>query len=204
MAKKTAKAGRATAGNVEYDLGEEVERKLRAGGLAGSRPGHVRPGMYGGYRPFYAGSGSGHWALGAKLGIPRQVNTGKFLGGGLLGSVGTRILRRVVPGLLGTDSQLAVDGVNAVALALPFLFKRNDLTVGIAAPAVFQLAFDLADWGLDAVGLDKPSLSGGLPRGVHGPSGNPRLRNVYQRMQPPQQRAAFAGQPVRVVSQPRG
>ena len=202
MGKVKGKASRGPDGNVTIDLGEALERRLREGGMAGA---HGR-GL--GARPH--GMGAHGWgfsapSLGAKLGIPTHVNTGRMVGGGLLGAVGNRLLRRVTPSILGTDSELAVDGVNALVGVVPFFFAKNDMTVGIALPGVLQLAFDLADAGLDALGMTKPALQGDrryLPRQAPSPAAavRERLQNLRGALAPrAAQPAAWQPRPVRVL-----
>lgn len=199
MAKVKGKASRGPDGNVTFDLGEALERRLREGGMAGGKLGARSAGM-GAH-----GWGFSSPSLGAKLGIPTHVNTGRMVGGGLIGAVANRILRRVAPSILGTDSELAVDGVNALAGIVPFFFAKNDMTVGIALPGVLQLAFDLADAGLDALGMAKPALQGDrryLPRAAGNPAAavRDRLQNLRgslsQRAAAP---SAWQGRPVRVL-----
>jgi len=201
MAKVKGKARRGSDGNVTFDLGESLERRLRQGGMAGKDPAGARTGL--GYRP---GWGFQKPTLGAKLGIPERVQTGRVLGGGLLGAVGNSILRRVTPGLIGSDSELAVDGLNALAGIVPFFFVRNDMTVGIALPGVLRLAFDLTDVGLDALGMAKPSLQGErrwVPRVPQNPAAQMRgnLQNLHGRLNAPRAQAPQAGwpRPVRML-----
>lgn len=199
MAKVKAKARRDSSGNVTFDLGEQLERRLRQGGMAGKGPGERALGLRG------PGWGFGKPTLGARLGIPQRIDTGKALGGGLLGAVGNRLLRRVTPGILGTDSELAVDGVNALAGIVPFVISKNDMTVGIALPGILQLAFDLTDVGLDALGLTKPALAGDRPwarRPIQNPAAGQyrqNLANLQGRLQAPARPQAQWPRPVRVL-----
>jgi len=198
MAKVKGKSSRGPDGNVTFDLGEALERRLREGGMAGGKLG-ARPTGMGAHGWGFSGP-----SLGQKLGIPTHVNTGRMVGGGLLGAVGNRILRRVTPTILGTNSELAVDGVNALAGVVPFFFAKNDMTVGIALPGVLQLAFDLADAGLDALGMTKPALAGDqrYPRAAANPAAavRDRLQHLRGALAPrAAQPGAWQPRPVRVL-----
>lgn len=201
MSKKKGKAGRTRPGNVTLDLGETLERRLAGGGMAGGK--NYRPGMGAPWRPPWAQEGQ---TLGAKLGLSRNVNLGRAMGGAALGALGNRVLRRVTPGIIGSNSELLVDGLNAFAGIVPLFFKRNDVTYGIAIPGVLQVAFDLADAGLDMIGVAKPALEGsrGPVRVAGNPAGRQRLIDMRNRLRPQVAGAQpFAGgqRPLRVVAQ---
>lgn len=197
MGQKQKTAGRTSPGNVTIDLGESLERRLAAGGMAGGKGKGNHPGSYK-WKPPWAGA-----SLGDKLGLSRQVHLGKMMGGAALGALGNRVLRRVTPGVVGSNSEILVDGINAAVGIIPLLFKqtRNEVTYGIAIPGLIQVAFDLTDAGLDMVGVAKPALEGTRgPARIAGAAGaqgsQQRLAQMRDRLR--QQRATMGGQ------QPRG
>lgn len=208
-------AGRsAGTGNVTIDLGEAIDKKLRSAGMAGrgalTRPqyrpggqrpggGMYRPGMYGGYRPWYASQfGSGRFGLGGVLGLPSTVqNTTKMLTGALLGIAGNRALVRVTPELIATGSRVVHEAIAFGVGLIPLLAKKNDMTLGVALPGFVFLAGSVADWALDTVGVRRPALQGaGSPRGGHDAAlaARQRLEAMRQRVTP--------GALPRVVAQP--
>lgn len=206
-------AGRsAGTGNVTIDLGEAIDKKLRSAGMAGRgaltrpqyrpgghRPGGLyRPGMYGGYRPWYASQfGGGRLGLGAVLGLPESVNTTKMLTGALLGIAGNRALVRVTPELISTGSKLVHEAIAFGVGIIPLLVKRNDMTVGVALPGLVFFGGSIADWALDAVGVRRPALQGaGVPRAGHDAAlaARERLAAMRSRVVP--------GSLPRVVAQP--
>jgi hypothetical protein len=173
----------------EIDLGEKIDETIRTEvadqiRMAGSEKrganvtgssrvtrfsGGYRPGMYGGYRPswanrFSSGMGAGNWKLGEMLKLPESLRTsGKdLLVGGLVGTVANRIVCWVVPGLVKTQSKLAVEAIGFAAGLIPYLVKQNAMTVGVALPGLFFLAGALTEWGIGKTNLlgAKPALSG--------------------------------------------
>jgi hypothetical protein len=159
-----------------------------------------RPTMGAGWRPGYA---STQWTLGAKLGIPEQLNTGQALGGTLIGTLGNRLLVRVVPGVVNLNSKLAVEAIAFGIGLIPFLAKRNSITTGVALPGVVFLAGSLADYAYDLVGVAKPVLSGakvGAPAGDQAAAARQRLQALQSRIQRPAVRPATIA-PARVGAQ---
>ncbi len=175
-----------TEGNVTtIDLGEKFDSVIRdealklagAKGKGGSKTAGskgYRPGMYGGYRPGMAGYKPWHPSrmsggkLGALMRLPggiRETSKDLFTGG-LIGTVGNRTIAWVAPGILRTNSALAVDGVAFGVTLLPYIFKQNVTTFGIALPGFFFFLGSVADYAIGATGLlgSKPSLSGPQPR----------------------------------------
>lgn len=213
MTKKPQKgAGRDGKGNVTIDLGETIEKKLRAASMSGgagkgslSRPGYrsggYRPGMYGGYRPWYASrfsSSGGNWALGQRLGLPESLKTSDALTGIGLGIAGGRALVRVTPDIIKTDSKLAHEAIAFGVGLVPLLAKRNSLTMGVALPGAVFLGGAVVDWLLDQVGMVKPALRGsGAPR-----QGADAALAARQKLADIQARIRPAGAP-RVVAVPR-
>lgn len=200
-------AGRhAGTGNVTIDLGEEIDKKLRAAVGAdrpsyrpgGYRPGQYRPGMFGGYRPWYASSHGGRWNLGDKLGLPETMVTSQALTGALLGIVGSRALLRVTPEVIASSSRLAHEAIAFAVGLVPLLIKRNSMTMGVALPGFVFLGGALVDWGLDSVGVRRPVLSGGARSGQDAAlSARQKLEALRGRMANPPQ-----GSLPRVVAQP--
>jgi hypothetical protein len=144
-------------------------------GLQQRFQGGYRPGMYGGYRPWYAertaGGAQGDWKLGALLKLPgevRQAARGLFTGG-LIGVVGDRVLAWVAPGILKTQNRIAVEGVAFGVTLLPYVFKPNTWTMGMALPGLFAFMGALTEAALGATGIlgPKPVLSGGQPQANH-------------------------------------
>ncbi len=211
MVQKNGKAGRTSQGNVTIDLGESLERRLAAGGMAGGKgKGKASLGGAPKWKPPWAGE-----SLGAKFGLTKSVHLGKMLGGAALGAIGNRVLRRATPGIVGSDSELLVDGINALVGVVPLFFKatRNEVTYGVAIPGLVQVAFDLTDAGLDMVGVAPVALVGARkPARIAGPQGGAAQRLTAMRDRLRQQRPAMAGhqappgfgqqqqQPIRVVA----
>lgn len=169
MKQKSEKKGsaRKADGNITIDLGEAIEKKLGTAGMSGGkmaprRPGGYRPGMFGSYRPWYASARQGGPSLGAKLGLPESVNVGDNLTGIFLGTAANRVLNWVVPRVLNTDSALAVNAANFGLGLIPYLAKKNGLTVGVATPGLIYLAGSIVDWALEKSQLlgARPMLSG--------------------------------------------
>lgn len=200
-------AGRsAGTGNVTIDLGEEIDRKLRAAvgrgpvrpyRPGGYRPGLYRPGMFGGYRPWYASGVGGRWALGDKLGIPESLKTSQVLGGLLLGILGGRGLVRLTAEVIRTDSRIAHEAIAFGVGLIPLLVTRHSLAIGAGIPGFVFLGGAIADWMLDAVGVKRPMLTGGAGSSSSQTLARQRLSDVSARMYPQRQ----APLP-RVVAQP--
>lgn len=191
---KSARAGRKANGNVVIDLGEKVDQRFRRAEMAGkrgrgvpSRLGSYRPGMFG-YRPWFANRAreSGPFSLGKMLDYPKSIETGKALTGTVLGTLGNRVLVRFIPEVVPTNSRLAVDAIAFVAGVVPFLFKRDALTVGIAIPGLVFLGGSLSDFLLDQIGLARPALAGrpGARPGAHqhAATARERLQQVQARI----------------------
>lgn len=219
-AKKSA--GRASGKdteNVTIDLGETIEKKLRAAGLRtevgrpasktgnvkggpvkGGQPGTFggyRPGMFGGYRPWY--QRFGRPGLGAEATerkftlIPAaiaQVKTTELLTGLGLGIVGNRALIRLTPALWDNDSKLLHEGLAFVAGLVPMLFKRNATTVGVAVPGAVYLGGTLVDKLFDAVGLPAAKQL----RGIQAPARPDAALAARQKLAAIQNRINLAGQ----------
>lgn len=230
---KPQKRGSGEAVNVtELDLGEVVQGAINdeAAKLAGSRgsgkekpsgsrfskfSGGYRPGMYGGYRPSsYAPGGRpglsrpGDWRLGDMLKMPEKIKpvAKDLLTGGLVGTVGNRVVAWVVPGLVKTESKIATDAIAFGVGIAPYLFARNAFTVGIALPGLFFLAGSLAEYALEKTKIlgAKPTLSG-LPGAQPAASqaavqARQKLAQVRNRMQQARQGGA---QVPRVLARPR-
>lgn len=217
-AQKGAGRPKGGSGNVTIDLGETIEKKLRSVGMSGGassrpasrgmyRPGGYRPGMFGGYRPWYASRYSSlgdKWSLGAKLGLPEETKTSQLLTGSLLGIAGNRALVRVTPELISSRSKLLHEGIAFGAGLIPMLVKRNSMTVGVALPGLVFFGGSLVDWVLDMVGMPKPALTGAAP-GRSGAdaawSARQKLASIQSRMNPQAQAQQAYRQ--RVVAQPR-
>ncbi len=136
----------------------------RKSGLQQKFQGGYRPGMYGGYRPWYAGGSQGDWKLGQILRLPgevRQAARGLFTGG-LIGVLGDRVLAWVAPGILKTNNRIAVEGVAFGVTLLPYVFKPNTWTMGMALPGLFAFMGALTEAAIGATGIlgAKPVLSG--------------------------------------------
>lgn len=216
-------------GNVVVDLGEKIDGVIRRSKMAGpaaskfrmgARPGlaprHAfllghRPGMVrspfrrpmlgAGWRPGYAPA---RWELGTKLGIPEQLNTGQAMGGALIGTLGNRLLVRVVPGVVNLTSRLAVEAIAFGVGLIPFLAKRNSVTTGVALPGVVFLAGSLADYAYDLVGVAKPALTGaqvGAKAVDQAAAARQRLQALQSRLRPAARPAAPAIVPARVAAQ---
>lgn len=90
----------------------------------------------------------------------RQVKTAELLTGAGLGLVGNRALVRLTPLLWKNNSLLLHQGLAFVLGAIPLLFKRNAVTLGVALPGAFYLGGTLVDMVFDWVKMPKPTLSG--------------------------------------------
>lgn len=131
-----------------------------------------RPGMFG-HRPWYSRFGR-PW-LGQETAVVtsdrtrtylipeavRQVKTAELLTGAGLGLVGNRALVRLTPLLWKNNSLLLHEGLAFVLGAIPLLFKRNAVTLGVALPGAFYLGGTLVDMVFDWVKMPKPTLAGG-------------------------------------------
>jgi len=233
MKAKTQKgAGRpsgSASGNVTIDLGETIDKKLRAAGLRtgvgkGSssakaipgRPGALasyRPGMFGGFRPWY--SRLGRPLMGQDVMAPgkawtliptaiQQVKTTEVFTGLGLGLLGNRALVRLTPMLWRNDSRLLHEGLAFVAGLAPMLFKRNATTLGVAVPGAVFLGGSLLDLLFNAVGL-KPGMElkggEGAPRSDAAMAARQKLAAIQQRINLAQ--AQPRSQIPRVVAQPQ-
>lgn len=134
-------------------------------------PGTYRPGMYGGhrpgmgsYKPWYANRMAGDWKLGSLMRLPDGVRekSKELFTGGLIGTAGNRVLAWVAPGILKTQSKLAVEAVAFGVTLIPYVVKQNVTTFGIALPGFFFFLGALADSAIGATNLlgPKPNLSG--------------------------------------------
>lgn len=155
------------SGNIVLDLGEEAwrarDRQGMSGGAGPSGREHGRPQSgLGRFRPWWAGrrEGGGTWELGRRMMIPERLETSQALTGALVGTVGNRVVVRLVPQILGTTSRLAAEAVAFGVGLIPFLAQRNSMTTGVALPGLLFLAGALSDFALDAVGLQRPVLAG--------------------------------------------
>ncbi len=188
---KKSQQSDAAAGNVTtLDFGEKFDAVIRdeAMKLAGRKsdggsgspsrptpsrftPGSYRPGMYGGhrpgmgsYKPWYASRmGAGDWKLGAMMRLPEGIKSAskELFTGGLIGTAGNRVLAWVAPGILKTQSKLAVEAVAFGVTLIPYVVKQNVTTFGIALPGFFFFLGALADSAIGATNLlgAKPNLS---------------------------------------------
>ena len=209
------------AENVTIDLGETIEKKLLAAGLrtdlgkggsgirtgnsGGGPVGEQRPGLFGGYKPWY--NRFNRPSMGAELTttrtfsiIPaqlRQLTTSHVLTGLGLGIVGNRVMVRLTPKLWDNSSKILHEGLAFIVGLVPMLFKRNAYTVGVAIPGLVMLGGTIVDKVLDWVGLDVPAgreLRGsGAPRQQAALDARQRLASIAGRMQVAQ--ALPAGQP---------
>lgn len=223
--KKGSGAGRKVDGNITIDLGEKIDDKIdskveskmrtamagrgtaqqRPGGFY--RPGGYRPGMYGGYNSYKPWYNSGR--QGFDLGkiwkdYPQSVNTNQMLTGAVVGVAANRLLARLVPSIIPTNSKLAVDAITFGLGIIPALAKPNAMTIGVAVPGLIILSADLADMLLDKVGMQRPVLAGslGAPRAMdQALAARQRLADVQARIRQ-QQVGAPARILPRVVAQP--
>jgi hypothetical protein len=206
MSKKEGAGRKASSGNVVLDLGEEVYTERRRSGMSGgaSTLGRYRSPQSGfGFRPWHAGRGTGVWELGRKMQIPQTLTTSQTLTGAIAGTVGGRVVVRLVPQILGTTSRLAAEAVAFGVGLIPFLVQRNSMTAGIALPGLVFLTGALADFALDAVGMQRPVLAGlGESRRAVGAmesalAARQKLAEIQSRIRPPaaqqyaQQAAAY-------------
>lgn len=217
-------------GNITVDLGEEIDKKLRSvvrtemGGAKGSsrseigrskdgnyrpgtfggyRPGGYRPGMFGGYRPWYADKSS----VGSSLGMAwlnEPVKPAAMLGGMALGILANRALMRVSPDIVKSNQEFIHTGIAFLAGMIPVMVKPNSITIGVAVPGAVFFAGSLVDMAMNAVGIKKPSLSGGAsaPASGHAAesaiSAKEKLQNLAQQIRTPA--AAQFGQQQRAVA----
>lgn len=211
MSHKASKKGKgASNGNAApfvIDVGEKVDKKidqtigekLRAAGIrteiGKSRSGNapaaaggafgsgLRPGMFGGYRPWYSRYRPG---MGQEIVTERKftlipasiktVDTGDALTGLGLGILGNRALVRLTPSLWANDSRILHEGLAFVAGLVPLLFKRNATTLGVAIPGAVYLGGTIVDKIFDAVGLP-------AGRALRGADGAPRADAALQARQ---------------------
>lgn len=207
MSKQKGAGRQGQSGNVVFDLGEEAYRARSRSDMSGGRgplAGTYRPGAFSaGYRPWYArGQGGSAWNLGQRFGIPERLDSNQTLTGALLGTLGNRLVVRVVPQVLGTSSRLAAEAVAFGVGLIPFLANRNSWTAGVALPGLVFLAGALSEVALDAVGLPRPVLAGiGESRRAIGAmeaalAARQKLAEMAQRVRPsvgvPHRAAAYA------------
>jgi hypothetical protein len=227
-ASKEKRAGRSPgrgSGNVTIDLGEAIDRKLRAAGLRAevgkSRPGGgaaYRPGTFGGYRPGMFGGYRPSWhsrpwlgqeaAAVARYGIIpaaiAQVKTTEVLTGVGLGILGNRALIRLTPLLIKNNSKILHEGLGFLAGIVPMFFKRNATTLGVALPGAVMLGVSLVDLFYNAVLGNPTELTGalGAPRADAAMAARQRLAAIQQRINLAQaQPAGFQRPAQRVVAQ---
>jgi len=228
--KKPQKGMPAEQGNVTtIDLGEKMDQVIRdeAARLAG-RPGTpqsrisrfsggYRPGMYGGYRPWYAsrlqqgqgqGLGAGDWKLGSLMRLPDGIRekSKELFSGGLIGTVGNRVIAWVAPDVLKTTNALAVEGVAFGVTLLPYVFKQNVMTLGIALPGFFFFLGALTESLIGYTKLlgPKPALEGRQApqaQGAHADAVMAARRKLAEAQVRMQQQRQLAGAPV--MARPR-
>ncbi len=179
--KKSQKSDGAEGNVTTIDFGEKFDGLIRdealrlagkpgKGASKGTRSGGYRPGMYGGHRPGMSGYRPWHPSrmsggkLGALMRLPAGIReTSKDLfTGGLIGTAGNRVLAWVAPGILKTNSKLAVEAVAFGVTLIPYVVKQNVTTFGIALPGFFFFIGALADSAISATDLlgPKPALGG--------------------------------------------
>jgi hypothetical protein len=185
--KSRKSAGRSKdTGNIVVDLGEEIDKKLRSvvgqvtmsgrgskespasigrPGFGGYRPGGYRPGMFGGYRPWYADRSGSAGTLGMAW-LNEPVKPIQMLGGLAIGVVGNRSLMRVTPDIIGSKREWVHSGIAMVLGIIPAMVRPNSITVGVAIPGMVFFAGSLVDMALNAVGIKKAELSGSGPAGI--------------------------------------
>lgn len=168
-----------------FDLGEKIDGAIEAKarelvasrglGAPASKPskfsrfaGGYKPGMYGGYRPWYAQKAgmSGDWKLGAMLGMSpemKKVGSG-LLTGTLIASAGNRVIVWGVATAAGIKNKLLGEAIGFGFGLLPLLGWRTPATFGIALPGTVQLVGALTEELLNATVLPNPGLSGGIQR----------------------------------------
>jgi hypothetical protein len=226
MAKLAKSKSKKDSGNVTVvDLGEEVDKhmnrridqKLQAAGVVGKGSKETMAGSFG-YRPWYADKGSsskyGH-LMGSSYsdrwkGLSRP-NLGHLAIGAGIGVLGNAALVRVTPDLVKTDSALAHDAIAFVVGLIPVFAKPNSYTLGVAVPGAIKLGLSICSYGLDALGVKKPALSGAAPAAPRvgmdaARAAQQKLAAVHQAMQRPAVPAAAASAPVqgRVTAQAVG
>lgn len=204
-------------GNITVDLGEAIDQKLRAAigsaksearasvdgfrpGSFGQRPAFGRFGRFGrpalgsgfgrpvsGFRPF---SSRFSPSVGGSMlkGVQSSVNTLELLAGAGVGVIGNRALMRVTPSLAFLGSKELVHATVAFVVGLiPAIVRQNSVTVGVAIPGAVVLAGALVDTALSAIGIQKPSLSGGAQnrQGVDAAmAARQRLADITARLSP--------------------
>lgn len=213
----------AESGNVTtIDLGEKIDQVIRdeATKLAG-RPeargvsrfaGGYRPGMYGGYRPWYASrlQGQGDWKLGTLMRLPDGIRekSKDLFAGGMIGTVGNRVIAWVAPDVLKTTNQLAVEGVAFGVTLLPYVFKQNVTTFGIALPGFFFFLGALTESLIGATKLLGPkTVLSGRPapqaQGAHADAVMAARRKLAEAQARMQQQRQMAGSRPAAVARPR-
>lgn len=204
---KGKSAGRkASSGNVTIDLGETIEKKLRAAtmasgasagkpGLRGYRAGILsghRSGTVGNYRPWYSRVGRPWLGQNSYSLIPAaiaNVKTTEVLTGLGLGIVGNRAVARLTPMLWPGQSPLLHEGIAFVAGLLPVLIQKNATTVGVAIPGGVMLGASLVDalfnWAFPASvgvpGAVVPPPAGGM-QGNSAMAARQKLASIQARM----------------------
>lgn len=178
----------ATANVTEIDLGEKIDGAIRAeaakmagsakksgSSSAGSRfsrfANAYRPGMYGGYRPWYAqrAAMAGDWKLGAALGLSpdlKRVGSG-LLTGTIVGAAGNRVVVWGIANLANVRSKLLGEAIGFGVGLLPMIAARNPLTFGLALPGTVHLVGALVEEALSFSGISflrNPGLAGGVRR----------------------------------------
>jgi hypothetical protein len=225
--KKSQKSDAAEANVTQIDLGEKMDQVIRdeASKLAGRGPGGesrtsrfsggYRPGMYGGYRPWYAGraqgAGLGDWKLGSLMRLPDAIRSqGKELfTGALIGVAGNRVVAWVAPAIIKSSSKLATEAVAFGVTLLPYVFKQNVTTFGIALPGLFALLSTLTEEVIGYTKLlgPKPSLSGGqapqMQQGAHADAVLAARRKLAEAQVRMQQRPSPAVRGPVAVARPR-
>lgn len=232
MKVKSQKGHGADGANVTViDLGEKIDGAIRsqAARMAGTRKkgvtsrsgsrfsrfaGGYKPGMYGGYRPWYAqrGASAGDWKLGAILGLSQDM---KKVGSGLLtgtiaGAAGNRLVVWGVANATGMRSKLLAEAIGFGAGLLPLLGARNPLTFGLALPGAVQLVGALTEeiFGFTGITfLQNPGLQGGQRRPVQQMGSQQAAQQARRKLAEVQARISRARQSAsqmpRVVARPR-
>lgn len=224
MAKVREKRGskKAGTGNITIDLGETIEKKLRAAGLSSGEgrakmagPSGRRLGMFaggrsgavaGGHRPWYSRFGR-PWMgqeprAGAYTFIPpaiASVKTSDVLTGLALGTVMNRATVRITKALWQGQSEMLYDGIGVVVGLIPLLIKRSGTMLGVAVPGAVMFGAALVD-ALGDLALGKAEMAGSPRVGAAdaAQSARQRLASIQARIAAPQQQRNLP----RVVAQP--
>lgn len=201
-------------GNITVDLGEAIDKKLRAAigsakseartqvGYGYGQAGRHRPifgGRFGrpvlgsGYgRPFGGPSFAGRFnpSMGGTSilkGVQSSTSTLELLGGIGVGVVVNRSLMRLTPAIVKVNNEAAHAAIAFVVGLIPAIIKQNSITVGVAIPGAVALGASLVDWAMNAIGIQRPSLSGGASRqGVDAAlAARQRLADIQARLSAP-------------------